>query len=324
MVRIVAALMLAGVTALGAAHAQPGYPARPIVVAVPFAAGGPVDVMARIVGEHMSRTLGQQLVVENVTGAGGTVGVRRAAQAAPDGYTLSVGNPGSHAAAFGIYGTRAGYDPREFEPIGLISSTPMYLVVRNDLPAKTLRDFVGFAKSNPGKITTGHGGVGGITHLTCALLASVSGIELTLVPYRGSAPAMNDLIAGQIDALCDSTVSALPQMSAGKVRALVVAEAARVPFSPEVPAAPEAGLPTFLATSWNAMFAPKGTPRPVLEKLAAALQAALADPGVQKRIADLGGTLPSPDQGPDWLRGFVRDEVEKWGMVVRSANITPQ
>jgi tripartite-type tricarboxylate transporter receptor subunit TctC len=318
-------LALAGV--LGgslAAPAQDAYPARPITIMVPFAAGGPVDVMARIAGEHMSRTLGQNVVVENVTGAGGTVGVRRAASAAPDGYTLSVGNPGSHAAAFSIYGARAGYDPRDLEPIGLISSTPMYLVVRRDFPAKTLAEFVAYAKANPGQVKNAHGGVGGITHLTCALLASVTGIELTFVPYRGSAPAMNDLVAGQIDSLCDSTVSALPQIAADTVRALVVAEEKRIPFSPEVPASPEAGEPKFLATSWNAMFAPKGTPRPIVIKLEAVLKAALADPGVQKRIADLGGTLPESGQGADWMKGFIRAEIDKWGSVVRAANVQPQ
>lgn len=316
---------LAGAFLTGsAALAQETYPTRPITIIVPFAAGGPVDVMARIAGEHMGRTLGQNVIVENVTGAGGTIGVRRAAAARPDGYVLSVGNPGSHAASFSIYGARAGYDPRDLEPVGLISSTPMYLVVRRDFPARTLAEFLSYAREAPGRVRNAHGGVGGITHLTCALLASVAGIEMTFVPYRGSAPAMNDLVAGQVDSLCDSTVSALPQMAAGAVRALVVAEEKRVAFSPDVPASPEAGTPAFLATSWNAMFAPKETPEPVLRRLEAALGAALADPAVQKRIAELGGTMPERGQGADWTKAFVRAEVDKWAAVVRAANVQPQ
>jgi len=323
--RLLALALLAGLQiAMATAQAQDVYPQRPITIIVPFAAGGPVDVMARVAGEYMGRTLGQNVIVENVLGAGGTIGVRRAFTAAPDGYTLSVGNPGNHAAAYSIYGSRAGYDPREFETVGLISSTPMYLVVRNDFPAKTLREFIDYARNNPGKVTNAHGGVGGITHLTCALLMSVTATEMASVPYRGSAPAMNDLVAGQVDSLCDSTVSALPQMQSGKVRALVVAEEKRVSFSPDVPSSAEAGTPKFLATSWNAMFAPKGTPKAILTKLEAALTTALADPSVRKRIADLGGTLPGTDQGSVWMREFVRTEVDQWQAVVKTANVQPQ
>ena len=287
--------MVAGITVAGcggAVRAQQGnvavtYPTRPVTVVVPYAAGGPVDVMARIVSQHLSKTLGQSFIVENVTGAGGVIAMRRAFRAEPDGYTLNVGNLGSHAAAYGIYGPeKAGYDPREFEPIGLISSTPIYLVVRNEFPAATLQEFVAYAKANPGKITNGHGGVGGTLHLACTLFSSVAGVQLTPVAYRGSSPAMNDLISGQIDSICDSAPSALPQLQAGRIRALVVAEEKRVPFSPNVPASPETSAPQFLATGWNAMFAPKGTPAPVLDRLRAAQRYALANPEVQKRIAE--------------------------------------
>lgn len=331
MMRVV--FVVAGITVAGSgdavwaqqANVTATYPSRPVTVVVPYAAGGPVDVMARIVSQHMSKTLGQSFMVENVTGAGGTIAVRRAFRADPDGYTLNVGNLGSHAAAYGIYGPeKAGYDPREFEPIGLISSTPIYLVVRNDFPAQNLQEFVAFAKANPGKITNGHGGVGGTLHLACTLFSSVAGIQLTPVAYRGSAPAMNDLISGQIDSICDSAPSALPQLQAGKIRALVVAEEKRVPFSPNIPASPETSTPQFLATGWNAMFAPKGTPASALDRLRAALRDALANPEVQKRIVELGGTVPQGGLSePDGLRAFVREEVERWGKVVAAAGIKP-
>ena len=318
--------LVAGLLALwGAAAGAQTFPTKPITVIVPFAAGGPTDVLARLVAEHMSRTLGQQVLVENVTGAGGTVGSTRAFRAAPDGYTLIVGNLGSHSAAYTIYRNSIQYDPREFEPVGMVAGTPMYVAVKKDFPAKTFREFIDHAKKNPGKVTNGHGGVGATSHLVCLFLSSLTGIEMQSIPYRGSGPAMNDLVAGQIDSVCDQAPTVVPQVQGGTIRALVIAEEERARTTPDVPTSKEAGLPEFRATGWNAMFAPKGTPKPVVDKLSQALNTALADDNVKRRIEELGSIPPKPEEStPQWLGELVKSEVEKWGKVIREAGATAQ
>jgi tripartite-type tricarboxylate transporter receptor subunit TctC len=313
----VAALLLARAAA---AQAQ-DFPTRPITMIVVFAPGGATDVLARVAAEHMARTLGQRVVVDNVTGAGGTIGGARGAQAPPDGYTLTVGSLGSHSAAPSVY-RNVSYDPRELETIGLIAGTPLFLAVRNGLPARSFAEFAALARSAPGGLSNGHAGIGSTNHLACALFSHVAGLRMNAIPYRGEAPAVNDLVAGQIDSACVLAPAAVPQLQAGTIRALMVAAPERSPSAPDVPTSREAGLEGFLFQGWNAVFAPKGTPRPVAAKLSGALSTALEDPAVRRRIEELGSVPPRPGQaGPDALRDLVRSEVERWAAVVRAAGI---
>jgi tripartite-type tricarboxylate transporter receptor subunit TctC len=291
---------------------------------VVFAAGGPTDVMARIAGEHMGRTLGQQFLVENVVGAGGTTGGARGARAAPDGYTLTVGSLGSHAASPALVKNMS-FDPRELQPIGMIAGTPGYLVVRKEFPAKTLAEFVAYAKANPGKVTSGHGGVGSTPHLQCLLLSSLTGIKMSLVPYRGSAPAMTDLVSGQIDSMCDLAPTVVPQVQAGTIRSLLISMPERAKTTPDVPTSKEAGLPDYLFAGWNAIFAPKGTPKPVVDALSKALLAALADPAVQKRIEALGAIpAKAAEASTEALGKMLPGEIDKWKKVVSEAGVEAQ
>lgn len=316
-------LVFAFTASFGTAHAQT-YPARPITMIVVFAAGGPTDVMARIVAEHMSKTLGQQIIIENAAGAGGTIGGGRGARAEPDGYTLTVGSLGSHAAARALYKSMP-FDVRKLEPVGLIAGTPGYLVVRKEFPAKTFAEFQDYVKNNPGKVTSGHAGVGSTPHLQCLLLSSLTGMKFSDVPYKGSAPAMNDLVAGQIDSMCDLAPTVVPQVQGGNVRALLVSLPRRAPATPDVPTSGEAGVPAYVFSGWNAIFAPEGTPKPVIDKVSGALVAALADPGVQKRIADVGAVpATTAEAAPDAFRKFFGDEIVKWEKVIGEAGITPQ
>ncbi len=316
-----AAMALAAWTASATAQ---NYPTKPITVIVPFAAGGPTDVLTRLVGDHMSRTLGQQIVVENVSGAGGTVGSTKAFRSDPDGYTLIVGNVGSHAASQTLY-KNLRYDPREFEPVGMVAGTPMYVAVRKEFPAKTFQEFLDHVKKNPGKVTNAHAGVGSTSHLVCLFLSNLTGINMQPVPYRGTGPAMNDLVAGQVDSTCDQAPTVVPQAQGNAIRALVIAEPERSKATPDVPTSAEAGLPEFRATGWNAMFAPKGTPKPIVDKLSQALNAALNEESVKKRIDELGSIPPKPEEAnPQWLGQFVKSEVDKWGKVIQAAGVTGQ
>jgi tripartite-type tricarboxylate transporter receptor subunit TctC len=304
--------------------AADSYPARTIIMIVVFAPGGPTDVLARIVADHMGRTLGQRIVIENVAGAGGTTGGARGAKAEPDGHTLTVGSLGSHGAAAALY-KGIQYDSRELEPIGLIAGTPGYFVVRKDFPASTMREFLDHARANSGKVTNGHAGVGSTPHLACLYLSHLTGMSVVQTPYRGSGPAMNDLVGGQIDSMCDLAPTVVPQIQAGTIRGLMLAQAERSPATPDVPTAREAGVEQYLFTGWNAVFAPKGTPPEVVQKLSAALQAALANDAVRRRIEELGSLPPKPDERtPEHLRRVVRADVDKWGEVVRAAGIAPQ
>jgi tripartite-type tricarboxylate transporter receptor subunit TctC len=306
---------------VGCALAQT-YPTQPITLIIPFAAGGPNDVLARIVTAHMRLTLGQQIVIENVAGAGGTIGSARAAIATPDGYTILSGNLGTHAASYAYY-PDIRFHSDDFTPIGIVASTPNFIAVRKDFPATTLAEFIAYAKNNPNKITVGHAGNGSNGNLVCLQLMSTANIQLQLVPYRGSGPAMNDLVAQQIDAMCDSSPTIVPQAQAGTIRALVVAQGQRSDSLPNVPTSAQAGLPSFEVVGWNAFFAPKGTPTEIVANLNHALGAALADPSVQQRISAIGANVPaSEERTAEWLDGFVKTEVEKWGAVVRASGVT--
>ena len=296
-----------------------GYPTKPITLVVPFAAGGPNDVLARLVSDHISRTLGQPIVIENTAGAGGTIGSARVAKAEADGHTLLSGNLGSLGAAFALY-KKIKYDPREFAVVGMLASTPNFLVVRRGFPANTLAEFIAHVKANPDKVTVGNAGLGSNAHLVCLYLENLAGLKLRHVPYRGTGPAMSDLIGGQIDAMCDSAPNVVPQVLAGTIHALATAQPSRIAVTPDVPSAREAGLADFNVLGWNAIVAPPKTPQHIVAKVSLALNAALADPAIRKKIEDLGAIPPKPEEAtPEWMNGFLRSEIDVWGRVIRMA-----
>jgi tripartite-type tricarboxylate transporter receptor subunit TctC len=318
-------LLLAGLASLSiptAGIAAGAFPERAITLIVPFPPGGPNDVLGRIVVDHMAKTLGQPVIIENVAGAGGTIGSSRAAKSAPDGYTMVSGNLGSHGAAYSYYPDLK-YAPGDFAGVGMVAGTPNFIAVRKTLPFERLSDFVADAKQHPDKYTAGHAGNGSNGNLVCLLFMKTAGIRIQLVPYRGSGPAMNDLLGGQIDAMCDSAPTVVPQAQAGAIRALVVAQTERVDALKDVPTSSEAGIPAFNVSGWNAFFVPKGTPGPIVEKLNNALVDALNDDNVKRRIEEIGATLPAPDQrSPAGLDAFVKSEIGKWGDVVKAAGVT--
>lgn len=298
------------------------FPDHAITLIVPFPPGGPNDVLARIVVDHMAKTLGQPVIIENVAGAGGTIGSSRAAKSAPDGYTMVSGNLGSHGASYSYY-PELKYTPDDFAGVGMVAGTPNFIAVRKNLPFDKLADFVADAKQHPDKYTAGHAGNGSNGNLVCLLFMKTAGIKMQLVPYRGSGPAMNDLLGGQIDAMCDSAPTVVPQTQAGSIKALVVAQTERIEALKDVPTSAEAGIPEFNVTGWNAFLVPKGTPRAVVEKLNGALVEALNDPNVKRRIEEIGATLPTPDQrSPQGLDAFVKSEIKKWGDVVKAAGVS--
>lgn len=323
MKRICLALAAALSLAAGAFAQTPVYPTRQITLVVPFAAGGTTDIVARFMAEHMSRTLGQTMIVENLAGAGGTTGATRVAKASPDGYTLLMGNLGTQAASVGLY-PKLAYDPRtDFEPIMNSASTPMLVVARKDLPVSDFREFVAYLKANAAKLNYGSGGVGSTSHLTCLFLDTLLGVKPQHVPFRGSGPALNALLGSQVDYVCDQTVAIVPTVQAKEGKGLVVAVKNRLPVIPDVPTAAEQGLPAFQATGWNAMFAPKGTPREIVDKLNASARAALKDETTRKRLLELGAELPDEaGQSPAALGELVRSEIEKWVPVIRNAGVT--
>jgi tripartite-type tricarboxylate transporter receptor subunit TctC len=309
--------ILAAATAPASAQ---DYPSRPITVVVPFSAGGPSDVVARIVTEHMAKTLGQSLVIENVGGAGGTLGSARVATSPPDGYTLLAGSMGSHVSA-PVLTPNVRYDSvRDFEPIGFTAHAPAVVVAKKDFPAKDLREFVDYVKKNGASVTQAHGGVGASSHMACLLFTAEAGLKPTLVAYRGTSPAMNDLVGGHVDFLCEQAVSVAQQIGAGTVKAYAVSSDKRLAALPDVPTAKEAGV-NYLMSIWAGIFAPKGTPPDVIAKLAAALDKALDDPAVEKRLADLGGSLPTKDErSPAKFDSFVKAEIARWSPILKAAS----
>lgn len=297
------------------------YPSRQITLIVPFAAGGPTDIIARIVSDHMSRTLGQTIVVENAAGAGGTTASTRVARATPDGYTIMMGNLGTHSASVGLY-PRLAYDPRtDFEPVINTAGTPMLISAHKDFPANTLQEMIALIRANPTRFNYGHGGVGSTSHLTCVFFHHLVGAPVQHVPFRGSGPAMAALLGKQLDYVCDQTVGIVPQLA--NLKTFVVATPSRLPTAPDVPTSTEGGLPAFQAVGWNAIFAPKGTPRAIVDRLNAAGKAALADEAVRKRLLELGCEIPdAAGQTPEALRAHVAAEVDKWTPVIKAAGVT--
>jgi len=304
-----------------AAPAQ-NYPTRPIVMVVPFAAGGTFDVMGRIIATRMSELLGQQVVVENTTGAGGIIGVNRVINATPDGYTILLGTVGTHAYNQWIYKKRR-YDAiNDLAPVTLFSEQPMVLEARKDLAANTIPEFVALLKTGGAKMQFGSAGAGTTTHLACALLNSVIGVQITHVPYRGSAPAANDLIGGQIDYLCGNLGAAAPLIMGKQVKAVAVLSKNRSPLMPELASADEQGLTGVDVTTWTAIFLPKGTPRAIVDKVKDATQAAMDTPAIKTRMLEIGVTGITPDRrSPEYLAKFVVDEVTRWEAPIKSGGL---
>lgn len=317
-----AALGLAAALA-GPASAQ-DYPARPVTIVVPWTAGGPTDVVTRILGQAMGAHLKQQIVVENVGGASGTVGAARAARAAPDGYTLFLHNI-SHATAPALYRTLP-YDPiADFEPIGLIADVPQAVVSKNALPARTLPELVGYLKANRDKVNLAQAGRGSGSHLCALLFMSAIDARLTEVAYKGTGPAITDLMGGQVDVMCDQVSNTGSQIKAGTIRGYCTTIRTPVASLPEVKPCTEAGLPGFEASVWHGLYAPKGTPKPVIDRVGEALRVALRDPTVQTRLAELGAVpVPETSVTPSALREHLKAQVEKWAAVIRAAKLQPE
>jgi len=314
-------LLLAAGTVVSAS-AEDRYPTRPITIVVPFAAGGPTDILARLISQAIGPMLGHQVVVEDVTGAGGTIGATRAARADPDGYTMVMGNLGTHAASVGMY-PKLPYEPRtDFEPVILVATTPMVLVTRKTLPVHNLDETIAYAKANKGKTTMGSAGIGSISHLTLLLFNHLTGAGVVHVPYRGLSQAINDLLGGQIDLLFDQVVTATPHILNNSENPIVVTIPQRAPAIPNVPSADEAGLPQLQTLAWSALFMPKGTPAPIVARINGAVIKAMDDPEIQKRFVEIGADLPAPDQrSPGALRQLVKSEVDKWVPLIKEAGV---
>jgi tripartite-type tricarboxylate transporter receptor subunit TctC len=309
--------MLAGICDAGAQN----YPSRPITIIVPYSAGGPTDTLARLMAEHMRSSLGQSLVIENVTGAGGTIGVGRVARAAPDGYTLGIGQVSTNGFNGATY--LLPYDlVKDLQPVALLTTAPMWIIGRGAFPASNVKDLVTWLKANPDKATMAAVGWGGASHLCGVYFQKETGTRLTFVPYRGAAPANQDLIAGQIDLFCPEASNSLPLVKSGKVKAFAVLSKTRWTAAPDVPTIDEAGLPGLYIPFWHGFFVPTGTPREVIGKLNAAAVAALADPATRQRLVDMGQEIPSADmQTPEAFGAFQKAEIEKWWPIIKAANI---
>lgn len=309
-------IALAGITG---AQAQ-SYPTRSGTVIVPFTAGGPADITGRIVADIFSRALGQQFVVENVPGAGGSTGTARVARAAADGYTLGLGHVGTHAAAVALIPNLSYKPDVDFEPIGLVALQPVVLAVRKAFPANNLREFVAYAKANESKLNMGHAGVGSVSYTFCLMLNHEIGIKPTLVPFSGTAPVLNAMLGDQVDYVCDPILGPLPHIRAGNLKAMAIGTAKRHPALPEVPTSAEAGLPNFQAAPFYAMFAPKGTPPDIIEKLSAALDKGLDDETPRKRLIDLGAEIAEKkDRGPKPLAALVKSEMARLNPILQAA-----
>jgi tripartite-type tricarboxylate transporter receptor subunit TctC len=316
---VLAALM--ALLAFGGSARADDYPSHPITLVVPFSAGGPTDAMARILADHMRSTLGQTILIENVTGAAGSLGVGRVVRAAPDGYTVSIGHLGTHVANGAIY--KLGYDlVTDLEPVVLLPSNPMIIVSKNAVPAKSLKDLLAWLKAKPTPATAGTAGAGSGSHIAGLYFESATGIKLQYVPYRGTAPALTDLVAGQIDVIIDQTSNSIAQVRAGTIRAYAVTDSKRVQSASDIPTTDEAGLPGFHMTLWSGLWVPKNTPKDIVARLNRATVAAMNDPAVRKKFEDLGLQMPPPDKlTPEALGAFQKSEIGKWWPMIKAANV---
>jgi tripartite-type tricarboxylate transporter receptor subunit TctC len=308
-------------TFAGAASADEKFPAHPITVVVPFSAGGPSDAMMRILGERMKLSLGEAILVENTTGAGGSIGVGRVVHSPPDGYTVGFGHLGTHVANGAIY--KLNYDlVADLEPVVLLPSNPMVVVSKNAVPAKTLPELIAWLKSRPQPATAGTAGAGSGSHIAGLAFENAAGIKLQYVPYRGTGPALNDLVAGQIDIIVDQTSNSINQIRAGTIRAYAVTDSRRVEQAPDIPTVDESGLPNFHMTLWSGLWVPKGTPKEIVEKLNKAVLEALADPQVKKQLENLGLQMPPADKStPEALGDWQKAEIAKWWPVIKAAHV---
>jgi tripartite-type tricarboxylate transporter receptor subunit TctC len=297
------------------------YPSHPVTMIVPLAAGGPIDTIARIVAEGMRASLGQPIIIENVTGASGSLGVGRVARAAPDGYTISLGYLGTHVFNGATY--TLPYDLlNDFEPVALLVSNPLLIVARKAMPANDLRELITWLKANPGKASEGTTGVGGSSHVAGVYFQKETGTSFQVVPYRGAAPIMQALLAGQIDLMFDFAANSLPQVHFGTIKAYAVTAPNRLPAAPDIPTVDEAGLPGFYISAWEGIWAPKGTPKNVIDKVNAAVMNALADPSVRRRLIELGQDIyPRDQQTPEALDALQRAEIKKWWPLIKAAGI---
>jgi tripartite-type tricarboxylate transporter receptor subunit TctC len=313
-------LLVAGLMATfaGVALGQGAWPTRSVTLVVPFAAGGPTDTVARSLGASMSKTLGQTVVVENKLGAGGTVGVTHAARAAPDGYTFLIHHNGM-ATTTALY-RKLAYNPlADFEYVSQAVDVPMTLLARKDFPANNFQEFAAYVKANKDKINLANAGLGAVSQLCGLLLEHALGVKLTAVPFQGTAPAMNALLGGQVDILCDQTTQTIPQIKAGNVKLYGVTTKSRIKALPDTPTLHEQGLKDFEVVVWHGIYAPKGTPKPILERMNAAVRAALKDPDVMRRMADLGAEIvPDNKLTPEGLQTWLKSEIDKWGPIIRS------
>src|ERR1700716_4554434 len=320
LMRKIVLAVLAVLTFTGPALAEK-YPSHPITVIVPFSAGGPSDAMRRILAERMKQTLGEAILIENVTGAGGSIGVGRAVRSPPDGYTISFGHLGTHVANGAIY--KLGYDlVTDLEPVVLLPSNPMIIVSKNAVPAKSLKELLEWLKAKPTPATAGTAGVGSGSHIAALYFENVSGIKLQYVPYRGTAPAMNDLVAGQIDVMIDQTSNSISQVRAGTIRAYAITDDKRVESASDIPTTDEAGLSGFHMTLWSGLWVPKDTPKHIVAKLNAAAVDALNDPAVRMQLENLGLQMPPKDQlSPEALGTWQKAEIAKWWPMIKAANV---
>lgn len=315
-------LITAGIAMLASSAAiADAYPSKPITMLVPFSAGGPTDVIARIIGQTMTKSLGQTIVVENATGAGGTLSAGKTARAAPDGYTILIHHNGM-ATSPALY-RKLTFDPlTSFEYIGQVADVPMTLIARKDLPPSTLPELLNYIKANKDKLTMGNAGLGAVSHQCGMLFMSAIGTPLTTVPYKGTAPALNDLLGGQIDLLCDQTTSTTSYIRTGKVKVYGATTKERIASLPNIPTLGEQGMTGFEMFVWHGLYAPKGTPKAVIDKLSEALRTALKDPSVRARFAELGADAVSEQKAtPDGLRTFVKAEAEKWAPIYKKSGV---
>jgi len=319
---VVIAAAAASIAITGTAAAQ-DWPTRPITLIVPFAAGGGVDVSARIQAQRMSELLGQSIIVENVGAAAGMAGGQRVAKASPDGYTFLVGNSGTHAYNQSLYKKPLYNAATDFQPVGLMTESPRALVARKDLPVNNLQELIAYLKANASKAQFGSAGVGSGTHLPCVLFNLAIGANVTHIPYRGEGPVMQDLIGGRIDYMCATIQSGAAQAKDGNVKGIAIMAEKRVPIIPDLPTTGEQGLPRVEASVWNAFFLPKGTPDPIVRKLNKAMSDTLEDAAIRKRLQELGLEIVPPERRtPEYLTKFVPEEIERWAKPVREAGIS--
>jgi tripartite-type tricarboxylate transporter receptor subunit TctC len=298
------------------------FPTRPITIVVPFAAGGPADAMARVIGDRMGHSLGQQVIIEDVAGAGGSVGVGRVVRAAPDGYTVSIGHWSTHVVNGAIYDLA--YDLlHDLEPVARLPANPQFIVSKKGVPARNLKEFIAWIKANESRISAGTAGAGSASHVAGVYFQTMTGTHFPFVPYRGTGPAMNDLIAGQIDLIVDQTSNSMPQVKAGTIKAYAVTAKERLASAPDIPTVDEAGVPGLYISVWYGLWVPKGTPKEIIAKLNAAAVEAMADPAVKSRMSALGLEIPPREQqSAQALGALQKAEIEKWWPIIKAAHIT--